>query len=776
MKTNLLDLMKNILALVLCGLISSLFASFVEAQNSTGFIVGQVSERSTGRPIAGVRIYVKDKGETRSDGDGNYRLEIEPGVYDVRIDEKGFAPIIKNQVGVTGRRDTVLTIELDVTISENVEVRSEIFTVSSDQAVSNVTLRREDLGTTPGSGGDSLRAINSQPGVTATSTEFADLIVRGGTANENLTFIDNIPIHDFTYFTDQYDGSRGGRASILPPDTFDRAEFSAGGFGARYGDKMSSALDISIREANRRRVQGVFFSDSGTAGGSLDVPLGKRGSWLVSGRRSYIDVALAVAGIADLGFIGYPRTLDFTNKVVYDVTPQDKLTFTALNFFETFDQTNQQAININRRTDRFLMRRTSQRGVFGATLSSTINSKALIQSTLWTNVNHNDGTFYLPSTTFLQRRRDLRDSQTGWKEDVSLTLSPKTQFSFGGGIYIDRANYYLFENTATLYSPFEEEYTAARRENRMRLDGKTSGDLYGQATIHPTSRLLITPGVRLDHYGLTGETFASPRFAARLNATGKLSFTFAAGQYRQPPDLFLLSRTVANRNLKSQTATHVVGGAEFLVREDTRVRFEAYSKTYKDLIVQPIGPTPAFVSNGNYANTGRGTSSGFELSVQKALAGYFGGQASYGYIKSTRSLTPGGVEFSSDYERPHQLTLIGISGFYGFVVAAKYRVSSGLPYTRRTSVLTATGSSRFIQRILAAADINALRLSTFANLDIRAERRFNFKRLSISPYIDYFNITNHKSIVQPNYEFTRRTPQLFSEDKRFPIFGFRLEM
>ena len=156
----------------------------MDAQATTGFIIGQVAERTTGRPLAGVKVFVRDKAEAKTDSDGNFRLEIESGVYDVRVDEKGFAPVIKNQVGVTGKRNTTLVIQLDVTISENVEVRSEIFAENTEQPVSNTTLSREDLRTTPGSGGDALRAINSQPAVTSASGEFADLIVRGGTSHE----------------------------------------------------------------------------------------------------------------------------------------------------------------------------------------------------------------------------------------------------------------------------------------------------------------------------------------------------------------------------------------------------------------------------------------------------------------------------------------------------------------------------------------------------------------------------------------------------------------
>lgn len=761
-------------SILLVGLVA-LFALVESAQTpqSSGFIVGKVTERTTGQPIVDVSVRISANDETKTDSNGNFQLSVDQGIHSVRFLSPGFAAISIDQVAVTGGRNTVLNVALDVTIAENVEVTSQIFSENSEQAVSNLTLGREDLRATPGTAGDPLRAINSQPAVTAASGEFAALIVRGGTAEENLTYIDNIPVGDFTYFTDQFDGNRGGRASILAPDTIDRAEFSAGGFGVRYGDRLSSSLDISLREANRKKIQAVIFADSGTAGGSLDVPFGKRGSWLTSARRSYIDLAFDVAGIADQGIIGYPRTLDFTNKFVFDLTPTNKLTFTALNFFESFEQNDEQAQNIDRRTDRFRAKRTSQRNIFGATLSSTFGSKTLAQTTLWANTSHNDGAFFLPQTSFLQRSRDLRDSQVGLKEDVSTEVSRRVRASFGGGIYLDQANYNTFENSSGFYSPLEEEFTANPRENLLRLKTTASTYAYGQFQIFLTNRFSITPGIRLDRYGITNETLVSPRFAARFNVTGKIALTFAAGKYHQPPSLFVLSLTPNNRGLGSQSATHLIGGIDWLPRDDIRVRFEAYRKAYSNLAVQTVGPTPGFVSDGNYQNDGRGTANGFEISVQKALTGFLSGQASYGFISSRRTINS--ATFPSDFERPHQLTLIGTTRFFGFNVAAKYRVASGLPYTNRTPVKPFPGFGFFVQRIRTANDINSLRLPAFASLDVRAEKRFGFKRWSVSPYVDIFNVTNHNSVVQPNYEFFNPSPQFLSENKRLPIFGLRIE-
>lgn len=740
-----------------------------------GSITGRVTERSTGQPVAGCRVSVSDVADTTTDDDGNFRLEISPGVYDVDINAKGFAPLVRNQVGVTGGRSVRLDVELFVTLTETVDVKSSVFAENAEQAVSSIALDREALRQTPGSGGDPLRAINSLPAVSAASAEFADLIVRGGTTDENLVFLDRIPVDDFTYFTDKYDSGRGGRASILAPDVFDVVEFSAGGFGARYGDRMSSALDISLREAARERVQGVFFVDSGTAGGSVDVPLGKRGSWLFSGRRSYIDVALDVAGIADQNIIGYPATYDFINKVVYDLSPRHKLSFTAMNFLEFFEQSDEQAFNVDRRTDRFRMRRTSRRLAAGATLSSTLGEKTLAQTTIWATGAHNDGSFYLPGSTFLQRARDLRDSRVGVKEDVNYAFDRRFELLFGGGLYFDQADYSTFENTGAFYSPLEEEFNAPARGNRLDLGTKASAYGYVQGTLRVAGNFALTPGIRLDRYGVTGETLASPRVGARFNARSNLAFTFAAGIYRQPPGIFVLSLTPGNRDLKTQTATHAIGGVEWLIDENTRFRAEAFRKIYRDLIIQPVRLTQNSFADGNYFNAGRGNANGFELSVQRSLTGFFSGQASYSFLRSRRGFASGSPLVPSDFERPHQIVLIGVTRFYGFTVAAKYRLASGLPYTRRTPVELFPGSFFFIQRIASLGDVNAERLPRFASLDIRAEKRFAFKRWSLAPYIDYFNITNHDSVVQTNYEFFSPTPQFLRENKRFPLFGVRVE-
>jgi hypothetical protein len=80
-----------------------------------------------------------------------------------------------------------------------------------------------------------------------------------------------------------------------------------------------------------------------------------------------------------------------------------------------------------------------------------------------------------------------------------------------------------------------------------------------------------------------------------------------------------------------------------------------------------------------------------------------------------------------------------------------------------------------LQRLATIQDRNALRLTRYSNFDLRVEKKFDFKKWSIAPYLDMFNVFSNDNPSQVNYEFTRRNPQFLEENVRIPIFGMRLE-
>ncbi len=735
-----------------------------------GIVTGQVTERLSGQPVAQAKLIVEGQSETLTNDTGRFRLELAPGSYRARIEANGYATQALGTLNVTPQFVTTLDIKLDLAqITASTTVNAGFNQPTIDQPISTVTLRRNELRAMPGTAGDVLRALSSLPGATAVSTQFGDLLVRGGLPNENLTFIDNIPLADFTYFNDQYDSNaRGGRSAVIAPDVFDRLEFSAGGFGARYGDKLSSALDITIRTANRDRLQGSAFADFGIAGASFEIPINERASWFASVRRSYIDLAFK---ILKLGTIGRPRNWDLVNKFSYDLAPRHKLNATSLIFTERFTEPPAAALRDEDPREQLIADRGSQRYIFGATLSSTLSDKALSNLTAWGIGDHNSGSFVRSAFAFtqpggLQRTRDLRESQFGLKEEFTASFSPRLNLAAGGGVIVQQGKALTFENTGRGFSFIGEEARAPARSNLFKFGNTANGYGYAQLNYQLLGRLSVTPGARLDHYGLLEQTLFSPRVSARLRLLRNVALNLAGGRYYQPPTTFVLSLTPRNRNLKAQRADHFIAGLEWTPSETWRVTVEAYQKNYDNLVTQITRET------GNFYNSGSGAVRGLEINAQRAFTGRWTLQSSYAFVHARRRLRNEFPLVPLDVVRPHQLTLIGITAFKGFTVAPKLRAASGLPYTRLTPIRQPDRT--FLWELTNQANRNAADFKRFFQIDLRVERKFNFKRWSIAPYADMFNLTKHRNEFQVNY-LPFGVLDTTGERTLLPLVGVRME-
>jgi len=735
---------------------------------TSGIITGRITERVTGQPVAKAKIVLENQAtnqtEAETDADGRYRIELPPGTYKCKITAPGYAPLNIDIVTITAKYTAMYDVQLEVQITDEQTVSSGYFTPPTDQPISSIALRRNEIRAIPGSAGDVLRALSVLPGVTSAGAQFADLLVRGGLPGENLTFVNNIPIGDFAYFTDQYDGGKGGRAAVLAPDIFDRLEFSAGGFGVRYGDKLSSVLDVTMRSANRERLQGSAFVDSGGAGTSLEIPLGKRAGWFFSMRRSYIDIAFDLFKIGD---IGKPRNLDFINKVDIDLNPTRRLTITAMSFRDRYSAPLETARRESSLRDQLIAETASQRYILGATLSSTIGTKSFSNLTAWGIGEHNDGSFLRLNQTTLQRQRDLRESNFGIKEEFTTSFSPRLNLAAGGGLIWQQGQQETFYNTGRGISLLLEEYLANPATFSRKLDVSTNAYGYAQLNWQANARFSVLPGIRLDRYGVTGETLVSPRVSARMRLASRLALNVATGVYRQPPSTFFLALTPNNQQLKAQRTVHYIGGIEWQLSEAARVTVEAYQKNYAHQIVPPT------FGNRELNNNAKGYVRGVEVTLQKVLAGRWSGQANYAYTFARQRFQPNGAYFPNEVVRPHQLTVVGGTRLKGWSIASKLRYASGLPYNRRETI-TLTNPTVTLWTLAKDADRNALNFNNYFQLDLRVEKKFDYKRWSLAPFVDIFNLTKHRNITEVSYPNTR-TPRLTGERSLIPFVGLRIE-
>ena len=310
-------------ALLLSGAVP---ASAQETERA-GSIHGQVLAAVTRQPLAGAAVVVLDRRLAAVTGDdGRFTVAGVPAdLHRVQIVSVGYEPAILHDVVVRPNRVTPLAVELDAAAGfrEAVDVTADYFTAAEEEAVGTVRFNFEEIRRSPGSAGDVSRLLQVLPGVGMATDQRNDLIVRGGSPAENLTVVDNIEIPNINHFPTQ--GASGGVIGLLNTDLIADVSFSAGGFGAEHGDRLSSVMVVTQREGNRAELDGEISTSMAGIGLLLEGPLAAgRGSWALSARRSYLELIAGVVGAIGTGG-AVPRYSDVQGMATYDLSPAHRL-------------------------------------------------------------------------------------------------------------------------------------------------------------------------------------------------------------------------------------------------------------------------------------------------------------------------------------------------------------------------------------------------------------------------------------------------------------------
>lgn len=231
-----------------------LLASALPVQVLAGEINGLITDARTGAPLANANIVVVGTSfGAASDLDGRYRiLGVEPRTYSLRFSYIGYEEAVRSEVVVNSARPTVVDEELTPISVEitAVTVSAGRFAREQRGEVSTKSLSNEEIRRFPGGFEDVVRTVATLPGVAVVNEGGRnDLLVRGGGPSENLYIIDNLEVPNINHFGSQ--GSSSGSLAFVNLDFVDRVDFSAGGFGVKYGDKLSSALAIDLRPGRR---------------------------------------------------------------------------------------------------------------------------------------------------------------------------------------------------------------------------------------------------------------------------------------------------------------------------------------------------------------------------------------------------------------------------------------------------------------------------------------------------------------------------------------------
>jgi hypothetical protein len=264
-----------------------LFLTFLQftllAQNIS--ISGTLKDGKTGEALIGANVYdpVSYVGSITNPY-GFFSIQIPSTSKEIHISYVGYTPVVVN---LSGTRDTILNLDLQPVIEiEEVQVRtnSPMQKVRMTQ-MSALTLNPKQIKNIPVLLGetDVIKSLQLMPGVQGGTEGSSGMYVRGGGPDQNLILLDGVPVYNVNHLF--------GFMSVFNADAINNVTLIKGGFPARYGGRLSSVLDIRMKEGNMKEFHGEGSIGIISSSLTLEGPIVKeKTSFMVSGRRSYFDI------------------------------------------------------------------------------------------------------------------------------------------------------------------------------------------------------------------------------------------------------------------------------------------------------------------------------------------------------------------------------------------------------------------------------------------------------------------------------------------------------
>jgi len=743
-----------------------LLVTVVYAQNN-GVISGKIIDAETKSFLPGANIIIieTEKG-TASDNFGKFQLEnLQPNTYRLKISFVGYETKFVTDVIVKNGRPAYLVIELFPKILEtgNVMITSGYFTEQLKPRPSSVSLSKEEVRRFPGGFEDVVRTVATLPGVAVNNAGGRnDLIVRGGGPSENLYVVNNIEIPNINHFGTQ--GSSSGSLSFINLDFIDNVSFSTGGFGVKYGNKMSSVLELRLT-SGRTDAFGVKTLISATQFGlNLEGPVSGNGNFLFSARKSYLDFIFKAAGQA---FV--PVYTDFNFLFNYDFSPTDKLFVIGLLALDKIDR------NLDSRENRIknerLMDNTQTQIIAG------INYRKILKSGYFdATLNGNFYKFDFSQADALNVKyfeSDAEENEYGLKFNFFNHLSNKVNITLGVSAKINSINNKTvfadsIYNSSGIKIPVSE--TGLPQKN---IKDKTNYQysFYAETEIKLSGKINMVTGIRSDIYDALDKSFYfSPRAGLKYSPDSKNSFKINYGIYYQAlSPVWLVNEQ--NKYLKAPQNKMFIAGWEHLFDQDLFFKIEGYYKDYSNL---PTGTLAGVNDHIVITNTGSqyggrqddfqsfgyfrlnssatGKSYGGEIILQKKYSDtpYYG-QISISVGKS-ELVAGNGKTYYNEFD---QKFIFNFSAGYKlnekWEISGKFRYFTGVPYTPVYKPGANPLKPEYIKNI--PQEYLSDRLGAGHHLDLRIDRYFNYDSWTLILFIDIQNIYNYKIPIKPTYDF-----------------------
>jgi len=758
--------MRNIILLITCGL---LISTKILSQNY-GEIKGYVVEANTQLPLPLANVIILETNIGAStDLEGKFTIKnVPPNIYRIKASIIGYKSVIKTDIIVKPNTTTQVNFELlpETIELENIIVQANYFDKNIIEPVSLRKLSNEELRRSPGGFEDVIRALSVLPGISQADAGRNDLIVRGGAPSENLYVVNGFEIPNINHFGTQ--GSTGGPISYINLDFVNEVNFSTGGFSVMYGDKISSTLNINLREGNNSRIKGKATISASMFGLNLEGPINKNSSFIISARRSYLDFIFKAAG-----FSFVPEYYDLLTKVDYKIDNINTINFLFIGAFDKvkfFNDDKEKIINNSR------ILGSNQNQYIAGLSYRRVFSNGYMNLKYYRNFTDFD---YIQKDTLLQPlfKNISREEENNFQLDVVHKFSKKIEMNFGAAIkLIEFSSDIYFPSFKTTFGEILPLLSLNEKNNFLKHGS------YINFNFLLTPKILTNLGLRYDYFnGINKKNYLSPRFSASYSLNEIFSFNFSAGIYRQFPSYIWLVSNNQNKNLTAIKTNQYVFGINYLFRNDAELKIETFLKNYSNYPASLIRKYLVLANTGagfsgsddNFSSfgldplisEGKGNVKGLELSIQKKISDI----PLYGILSLTYSksdfIALDGIKRSSSYD---QNWIFNIAGGYRFnmfwELSMKFRYASGRPYT--------PFNDNGLQNV---NQYNSRRLKSFHSLDVRVDKRWLINNWTLITYIDIQNIYNRRNLSGIRWDQKTKTIDETTSIGILPSIGISLE-
>lgn len=731
-------------------------------------ISGYVNEKGSKENLPGVTVYApKLKVGTSSNTYGFFSLTL----------PKDSVELIFSYVGFKAQK---LTLYLDKNINVDIELGAEDLqevTVTADEArrisqetqMSTVDIPIEQIKQIPALLGekDVLKVIQLMPGVQKGSEGNAGIYVRGGGPDQNLIIMDEAPVYNANHLF--------GFFSIFNGDALKSVELIKGGFPARYGGRLSSVIDLQMKDGNKEKIHGEAGIGIISSRLTLEGPIIKnKCSFLVSGRRTYID-ALIYPFLPKTGKAGY-YFYDMNAKVNYVLNNKNRLYLSG--YFGK---------------DKFYLKTKnddseSQAGIEWGNATGTLRWNRVFNSRLFSNL----------SLIFTNYKLGIESKEKYNNDYYNLKYSSSIR-DFGAKYHFDfmpnPAHYVRFGINATSHR-FVPQALVVKASTPVNEPGKAKpidtyeGGIFIEDDWKMTSRLKMNIGLRLSAFSNGGANFINPEPRAGARYLLGDNFSLKGSYAMMNQYLHLLSNTgiglptdlwvpATNRVKPQQSQQVALGLAKDFPNKSLTITVEGYYKWMKNVLNYKEGASFLSINNNseseakndwqNNVVSGSALSYGAEVLIQKKagkFTGWIGYTLSWTWLQFD-SLNFG-ERFPARYDRRHDISLVGIYKINDHItLSATWVYGTGnaitLPlasYGVEQSSIPGVQQSAYTNVLASVSDYgkkNSFRMAAYHRMDLGIQFHKKLKRCVRTFEFSIYNVYSRQN---PFFYYTEYNPGL----------------